>query len=198
VKVAALALVLGLVGGACGYSTGFRVPAGVETVGVEIFGNDSLLRDLELELHEALVRSTSRLVHAPIVDPNEADLVLRGRIVEYRRRGGIRSPDNVLLETGVHIVVDAQLVRRFPQSAVAPGPEPDRSGEPPAPADDRISMPPTAPNERVLRPMRAVQEFGFRLSEPYGEAQARERTLTNMADRIVLDLFGALAYESAP
>ena len=89
-------------------------------------------------------------------------------------------------------------MRRFPQSAVAPGPEPDRSGQPPVPADDRITMPSTAPNERVLRPMRAVQEFGYRLSEPNGEALARERTLTNLADRIVLDLFGALAYESSP
>ena len=59
-------------------------------------------------------------------------------------------------------------------------------------------MPSAAPNELVLRPMRSVQEFGYRLSEPQGEARARERTLINMADRIVLDLFGALAYESAP
>jgi hypothetical protein len=187
-----------LLAGACGYSAGFRVPDDVETVGVEIFGNDSKLRDLELELHETLVRSVSRLVHAPLVDPGEADLVVRGRVVEYRRRGGIRSPDNELLETGVRIVVDAQLVRRYPESAVAPGPEPARSDEPRRPADDRISMPSTAPNERVLRPMRAVQEFGYRLSEPQGEARARERTLVNLADRIVLDLFGALAYESAP
>jgi hypothetical protein len=192
------ALALGLVAGACGYSTGFRPPEGVETVGVEIFGNDSKLPDLELEMHEALVQSTSRLVHAPIVEPGKADLVLRGRIVEYRRRGGIRSSDNELLETGVRIVVDVQLVRRFPQSAVAPGPEPDRSGEPPSHRDDRISMPPTAANERVVRPMRATQEFGYRLSEPAAEARARERTLTNLADRIVLVLFSTLAYESGP
>jgi len=198
VRSALAVLVLALAVGSCGYSTGFRVPEGVQTVGVEVFGNDSRLRDLELELQDALVRSTSRLVHAPIVDPSEADLVLRGRIVEYRRRGGIRSPENVLLETGVRIVVDVQLVRRFPQSAVAPGPEPDRSDQPPSPSDDRISMPTTAPNERVLRPMRATQEFGYRLAEPNGEALARERTLTNLADRIVLDLFGALAYESTP
>lgn len=195
---AALALALAACSGACGYSAGLRVPEGVETVGVEVFGNDSKLRDLELELHSALVDSTSRLVQAPIVDPREADLVLRGRVVEYRHRSGIRDPSNVLLETGVRIVVDVQLVRRFPQSTLLPGPEPDRSGQPPSPAGDRVSIPSTAPNERVLRPLRVTQEFGYRLSENQGEALARERTLNNLADRIVLDLFSALAYENAP
>jgi hypothetical protein len=182
----------------CGYSTGFRLPEGMQSVGVEVFGNDSKLRDVELEFQEALVDSTARLVHAPIVDPSEADLVLRGRIVDYRRRGGIRSADNELLESGVTVVVEVQLVRRFAESEVRPGPEPARSDAPPAARDDRISIPPTAPNERVLRPMRAIQEFGYRLAESYGEARARERTLANLADRIVLDLFGTLAYEAGP
>jgi len=182
----------------CGYTAGLRVPPGIDSVGVEVFGNDGRLRDLEIDLQEALSESTRRLVDAPLVDPGQADLVLRGRIVEYRKRGGIRSTDNELLEDGVRISVEVQLVRRFPQSVVASGPEPDRTGLEPSPRDDRNTLPSTAPNERVLRPMRATQEFGFRLAEPNGEALARERTLLNLADRIVLDLFGTLAYESTP
>jgi hypothetical protein len=191
-------LALAALGGGCGYSTGLSVPPGIHTVGVEVFGNDGRLRDLELELHNLLSDSVERLVHARLVDPNQADLVLRGRIVEYRRRGGIRSTDNELLEDGVRISVEVQLVRRFAQSVVAPGPEPDRTPPEPSPRDDRNTLPTTAPNERVLRPMRATQEFGFRIAEPNGEALARERTLINLADRIVLDLFGTLAYESGP
>lgn len=189
-------LALAALPGGCGYTTGLRVPPGIDTVGVEVFGNDGRLRDLEFDLQEALSDSTRRLVHAPLVDPRDADLVLRGRIVEYRRRGGIRSTDNELLEDGVRITVEVQLVRRFPQSIVAPGPEPDRSALEPASRDDRSTLPTTAPNERVLRPMRATQEFGFRIAETNGEALARERTLLNLADRIVLDLFGTLSYES--
>jgi hypothetical protein len=198
VRAALALLALALLGGSCGYTTGLRVPPGIDSVGVEVFGNDGRLRDLELDLQDALSESTRRLVDAPLVDPNSADLVLRGRIVEYRKRGGIRSTDNELLEDGVRISVEVQLVRRFPQSTVAPGPEPDRTGIEPSSRDDRNTMPTTAPNERVLRPMRATQEFGFRLAEPNGEALARERTLINLADRIVLDLFGTLAYESNP
>ena len=36
----------------CGYSSGFVLPEGNTTVGVEFFGNDSRLRNLEAELHE--------------------------------------------------------------------------------------------------------------------------------------------------
>jgi hypothetical protein len=189
---------LGALAGSCGYSTGLTVPPGIHSVGVEIFGNDGRLRDMELDMHYALSDSVRRLVDAPLVDPAQADLVLRGRIVEYRKRGGIRSTDNELLEDGVRISVEVQLVRRFAESVVAPGPEPDRTGAEPSSRDDRSTLPATAPNERVLRPMRATQEFGFRIAEPNGEALARERTLLNLADRIVLDLFGTLAYESTP
>lgn len=185
---------LGLLAGvsACGYSTGLRLPPEYRTVGVEVFGNDSKQRDVEVELQMQLTDAVDRLLHAPIVDPSVADLILRGRVVSYEHRNGIRSVDNVLLETGVRITLEAQLVQRFDQGTVAPGREPSHSDEPPNRQDDRNSMPRTAPNERVLRPMRATQEFGYIFNEPYTEAVARERTLANLSERIVLDLFGTL------
>jgi hypothetical protein len=191
---ACLGLLLALAGVAagCGYSTGLRLPEHVQTVGIEVFGNDSKERDLEVEFQRLLVDSVDRLVHARIVPPDQADLILRGRIVSYERRNGIRSIDNVLLETGVRITIEAQLVQRFEQSVVAEGSEPQRSDLPPSRFDDRNSLPPTAQNERVVRPMRASQEFGFLVDEPFAEAVARERTLSSLAERFVLDLFTTL------
>lgn len=190
--VLGLSLLLAGASAGCGYSTGLRLPDDVRTVGVEVFGNDSKVRDLEVEFQRLLVDSVDRLVHARIVPPDHADLILRGRIVSYERRNGIRSPDNVLLETGVRITIEAQLVQRFEQSVVVEGPEPERTDLPPRRDDDRNSLPPTAQNERVLRPMRASQEFGYLVDEPFAEAVARERTLSSLAERFVLDLFTTL------
>lgn len=186
-----LVLILAATGG-CGYSTGMRLPEQVQTVGVEVFGNDSKEIDLEVDFQRYLADAVDRLVHAPLVSPEEADLILRGRIVSYERRNGIRSPDNVLLETGVRITIEVQLVQRFDQSVVSAGDEPERSDLPPSRFDDRNSLPPTRENERVLRPMRAAQEFGYLVDEPFAEAVARERTLSSLAERFVLDLFTAL------
>lgn len=188
---ALLGLALALAGG-CGYSTGVRLPEHIQTVGVEVFGNDSRQRDIEADLQQQLSDAVARLVHARLVPPEQADLIVRGRIVDYARRGGIRSPQNELLETGVRITIEAQLVQRFAQSQVVEGAEPARSDLPPSPDDDRNTMPRTAQNERVLRPVRATQEFGYMLAEDFGEAVARERTLRNLSERVVLDLFTAL------
>lgn len=189
---AILGLALAAAAAGCGYTTGVRLPEQVRTVGVEVFGNDTKQRDLEVELQRELADAVARLVHARLVDPAQADLIVRGRVVDYVRRNGIRSPQNQLLETGVRITIEVQLVQRFDQSSVLEGAEPERSDLPPSRADDRNTMPRTAQNERVVRPLRASQEFGYLVSEPYAEAVARERTLGNLAERVVLDLFTAL------
>jgi hypothetical protein len=93
----------------CGYRTGFHLSEGHDTVGVEVFGNDSLVRDLERELHEQTTRAVVSYVHAPLSAPANADLVLRGKITDYRRRGGTQTTQNRLIETGVRISVRAEL-----------------------------------------------------------------------------------------
>lgn len=157
----------------CGYSTGFRLPDDHATVGVEFFGNQSPVRDLEVDFHDYLTDAVSRVVHARIVDPDEADYVVRGEVLSYARRRGIRSPDNVLLETGVRIAIRAELLE-----APAPG---DPEGRP-----------------RTVRETRAATESGYRLEEPLGEADARDRVLRNLADEVVIELFGYLATQEAP
>ena len=59
----------------CGYTTGLHLAPGHDSIGVELFRNDSPVRDLERDLHAALARSTRKLVDAPLVPPGQASLV---------------------------------------------------------------------------------------------------------------------------
>lgn len=103
-------LCLGLAG--CGYSSGLKVAENYDTVGVEIFANDSFERDLEPLLHEQLTGVLTELSDARLVSPELARAQIRGRLISYTRRNGIRSRDNELLETGVQIEVEASLYVR--------------------------------------------------------------------------------------
>jgi hypothetical protein len=167
--VAGLAALTAL--GGCGYRTGFTLPEH-QTVGVEVFGNVSKERDIEIEVHDNLTDSLERMVHATLVSPERADLVVRGTVLEYVRRGGIRDKNNVRLENGVRISVQARLVR--PRAS---GPE---------------------PHEQVLRQVTVADDRGFLMEDTSGEIDARASALRNITDRLVLDLFGDLAYEAPP
>ena len=96
----------------CGYSAGLRAPEGYSTIGLEFFGNDSDLRDLEADLYQAISLSLNQLVGTPLAAPGEANLVVRGNIIEYRRRGGARDENNLRQETGVRLTVEAYLWNR--------------------------------------------------------------------------------------
>lgn len=167
------ALAAAVLAGGCGYRTGLVPPELGQTVAVEFFGNDSKVRDLEVELQAALTDALNRMVDAALVPPETADFVIRGNIEDYSRRRGIRSPDNVVLETGVEIRVQARLIRRrfLAEGELA---------------------------EELVDESRYVNSSGYRLEEPLGEDEARERVLRNIADRIVMDLFGSLSYEFGP
>lgn len=104
----------------CGYSAGLRAPEGHHSVGLELFGNVSDLRDLEADLYQAISLSMNQLVQSPLVAPDDADLIVRGRITEYRRRGGARNDNNLLQETGVRIGLEAYLFD--PQTGKQVGP----------------------------------------------------------------------------
>ena len=93
----------------CGYSSSLRVAERYPTIGLEIFGNDSFVRNIEVPLHNEMSRALRDLSDARLVEPERADAVVRGKVILYYRRAGIRSPDNELLETGVRIDVEASL-----------------------------------------------------------------------------------------
>lgn len=97
---------------ACGYSSGLRVTETHRTIGLEVFGNTSFERDLERLFYDEMARAVRDMCDAELVDPARAELVIRGEIQSYRRRSGIRSTDNELLETGVYIQVEAALYER--------------------------------------------------------------------------------------
>jgi hypothetical protein len=109
----------GLVG-ACGYSTGIRVADHVHSLGVTFFDNQTLERDVERPMQDALTASVRALTDVRLTDPGLAEVVMRGVVLEYKHRGGVRSPDNELLETGLYIEVEAGLYDRASNRPLGP------------------------------------------------------------------------------
>jgi hypothetical protein len=83
-------------------------------VAVEAVERDGtvLERGLEPLLTDALSEAVVDWVDLPLVAPADADLVVRAEVLEYRRRGGVRSPENELLETAVFVRARAELFDR--------------------------------------------------------------------------------------
>jgi hypothetical protein len=117
--ILAVLLVTGIAG-SCGYETGLRVADKHASIGVEIFGNESHERDIERPLHEQITRAVRDLTDAPLEDPSHAEVIIRGTLRQFRRRGGVRSEDNKLLETGVYIEAEASLIDRRSGRALGP------------------------------------------------------------------------------
>jgi hypothetical protein len=100
--------------GACGWHAGLGAPAGARSLGVEAFRRegDVLERGLEPLLTDAVCKAAVDWVDLPLVAPDEADLVVRGRVLDFRRRGGVRTPDNELIESAVYVRAEAGLFDR--------------------------------------------------------------------------------------
>ncbi len=94
----------------CGYSTGLSLGPNYSTVGLEVFGNDTPEPDLELGLHRALTQATRNMLDARLVDPESSHLIVRGKMVGFRRRAGLRNANNVWMEGGVWITAEAELI----------------------------------------------------------------------------------------
>lgn len=127
----ALLLALPLAAG-CGYRAGLTPalpplptadgdgPARVaRTVGIEIFGNQSLVPNLEVELHRALSDAARRHTSLELVAPGVADIVIRGDLVGFERFRGARTPNNRFVETGNVVSAVASAVDRRRGEAVA-------------------------------------------------------------------------------
>ena len=164
----ALALLAGatLLAAGCGWHSGLPTPEGARTIGVEAARREGtvLERGLEPLLTDALSRTVVDWVDLELVAPDEADLVIRPLILEYRRRGGVRSSDNELLESAVFMRIQAELIDR-------------RAG--------------TA--KPVAGPAIAQLWSGYSLDVPTNEDRARDRALRHLSETLVLDLFGPRA-----
>lgn len=101
---------------ACGYHTGLspEMPDGrpAQSIGIEIFDNETLLPNIERPLHEAASESARRFLNLELMSPGRADLVLRGSIKDFQRLEGARTPNNLFVETRDVLLIEATLVDR--------------------------------------------------------------------------------------
>ena len=149
---------------ACGWNTGLVPTEHTGSVGVEVTASPTtvLERDLEPILSDAFTQAVVDLVDAPLAPPRSADLVLRGHVQQYRRRGGIRNRENQLRETGLFVQVTAELVDGRTGGVVVP-----------------------AKQAQVWNGY-AIDSASLR-----NEAEARERAFRYVAESLVLDLFAS-------
>ncbi len=177
-----------LIVASCGYSSNLRAPEGHSSVGLELFGNATDLRDLEADLYQAISLSMTQLVGTPLVEPGSADIVVRGKILDYRRRGGIRSVFNSLQETGVRVTVEAYLWNRSTGTQVG---ETANSTIETGYIVGQGSLDTSTTNETRRNP---IQELA-------AERDARTRALRLAAEELVFELFAAAppnALETSP
>lgn len=113
-------LVLAACCGACGFRAGLPVAEDYASIGIEIFGNESFEPDLERAVHAELTRAVRDMCAVPIEAPARAQVVVRGKILDYARRGGVRTTENQLLETGLTITVEATLVDQRSRRPIGP------------------------------------------------------------------------------
>ena len=154
----------------CGWHAGLPRPLGARSLAVTFPGNDSQLRDLEIDLGQALAEAALDRLSLRLVAPAEADLVIRGRIVDFRRLGGIRAADNELVEAQDEIRVELSLVESATGNELGSASRGLRSG-----FVTSIDVAPTnAEDER---------EIQLRLAR-------------NLAEGLILELFDPLDYET--
>lgn len=152
----------------CGYHSGLRLPEHTRSVGIEFFGNDTQLRQLELDLAGELSRAVADMIAVPLVPANEADLVIRGRIADFRRTAGARDENGQLLGASLRVTVEASLIDRRSQENLGIANAALWSGY-------------------VARD--ASNSFAIARES---ELDARRRALRNIAQELVLDLFSPL------
>jgi hypothetical protein len=155
---------------ACGWRAGLPVPADARTLAVTFPANDSPLRDLELDFGVALAEAALDRLDLQPEAPEAADLVVRGRVIDFQRRSGIRTPRNRLLETGDEIELELWLVD-------------GRSGA--TLRTVRRQLESGFAVELLVSPARTPEE-----------ALARRRVVRNLAEGLLLELFDPLAYEA--
>jgi hypothetical protein len=107
-RVTSLTLAACLLAG-CGYSFGIRLPEGIETLEVPIFGNTTLVRGLEFELTETLAEELKSRTPARLVTRG-GDAKLTGTVVTYEKVPVYESA-GVVLAGRVKVTVTFSLVR---------------------------------------------------------------------------------------
>jgi hypothetical protein len=164
----------------CGWHVGPLAPAGAphaRSVGVEVFSNSGPEPDVEAAIQEALSRAVLDVTGLELAACDRADLIVRGTLGDYRRRGGVHGDDNELLETGLRLDLGASLLDRESGVVLRSGAFKVESGYAiDAPGDEREAL------ERDLR--RAAERIALELFAPAAAAPepAADRTGTAAVD----------------
>lgn len=111
IRTIGLLIPLFLAGGCAGWSTDSLVAEGMERIYVPYFQNDTFYRDLEQNLtHEVIARVRERndLI---LADEASAEMVLKGRIVGFRKMIVSEDLNNNITETATVMAVKVELVR---------------------------------------------------------------------------------------
>lgn len=99
-------------GQGCGYTLGYRAREGLRTIAVPIAENDTLRRELEFPLTEAVVREIQRRTPLSIVDRDEADAVLHLRLIRFDQTVLVEGGDDEVREAGASMHVRVKLTDR--------------------------------------------------------------------------------------
>ncbi len=95
--------------GGCGWSTESMMPAGVESVAVEAFANETFYRRSEITFTRELSRALVRRAGVMIREPEEAQAVIRGRILTIPRLTLVEDRNDRILEGGVIVSVEVRV-----------------------------------------------------------------------------------------
>jgi hypothetical protein len=111
-------LILSQLCGACGYQLGYRVPPDVYTIAVPIFENSTFpaRREIEFELTALVRKEFQHRSPLRLVESDQADLVLRGRIVEFKEYLVAEGRQDRKEESSLTAVVDLILEDRRNQT----------------------------------------------------------------------------------
>ena len=113
-------LLFALTLGACGYSTGSLMPAGVHSVAVPIARNDTWYRHAEITLTREMTDQFLRHSTVDLRDAGSADALLRTRIVSIPRFTLIEDDRDRNLESGVLVEVEYWLESARDGSVIVP------------------------------------------------------------------------------
>ncbi len=110
IGAAACSIALALAG--CGYTLGFKAPPGVRTIAVPVFYNATfpLRREVEFDLTSAFRQEIQARTSLRIVDSAaNPDLIVRGRIVDFRERVVAETRRDVKTESNIVSTVDLEI-----------------------------------------------------------------------------------------
>lgn len=100
-RQATLLVAAALLAAGCGYSVKPLRHEDVRTVAVPIFKNNTLRRQHEFHLTDAVARMIQSRTRYRIADADRADVILEGEIAEYTTPGLVEGRDDQLVESQV-------------------------------------------------------------------------------------------------